>query len=321
MVVIFGQGSSEPVPEALFSPRPDWPAGGEVMSLADLRSRVPADVLARPQRPVFHSVLVVTGGALRSTVDFTDHHVQPGAWLWIRPGQVLQWRDLEHAEATLVLFEPEELDPKTATLVRPDGLHGPLVRPTEEDRRALDLAALHLSREYSAFGGLPADVHTHLLRHLLAVLVLRLVHAAGRNDSSAHDPSGAYPRFRDAVEEHFPRTHRVEDYARLLGFAPRTLTRATQAVIGLGAKAFIDRRVALEAKRMLAHTDWSAARIATRLGFSSATNFGKFFAQHTGTSPGAFRRAAHAGRSATGAPRDDAGRPPPVAGDTPIMKS
>ncbi len=301
MVVRFGQGSAEQVPEAVFSPRPNWPAGGEVMSLADLRSRVPADVLARPQRPAFHSVLAVTGGALRCTVDFTDHHVQPGAWLWIRPGQVLQWRDLEQAEGTLVLFEPEELNPETAVLARPDGPHGPVVLPTNEDRRALDLAASHLGHEYSAFGGLPADVHMQLLRHLLAVFVIRLVHVATRDDSSAHDPSGAYIRFRNAVEEHFPCMHRVEDYARLLGFAPRTLTRATQAVTGLGAKAFIDRRVALEAKRMLAHTDWPAARIAARLGFSSATNFGKFFAQHAGTSPGAFRRAVHTGRSATGA--------------------
>jgi AraC-like DNA-binding protein len=302
MVVRFGQAPSEPVPEALFSPRPNWPAGGEVMSLHDLRSRVPGDVLARPQRPAFHSVLAVTGGTLRSTVDFTDHHVQPGAWLWIRPGQVLQWRDLEQVEGTLVLFQPEELDPETATLARPDHRHGPVVLPTnEEDRRALDLAALHLRREYSAFGGLPAEVHIQLLRHLLAVLVIRLVHVATRDDSAAHDPGGAYTRFRDAVEQHFPCTHRVEDYARLLGFAPRTLTRATQAVTGLGAKAFIDRRVALEAKRMLAHTDWPVARIAARLGFSSATNFGKFFAQHTGTSPGAFRRAVHSGRSPTGA--------------------
>ena len=60
---------------------------------------------------------------------------------------------------------------------------------------------------------------------------------------------------------------------------------------GAGAKDFIDRRVILEARRLLAHSDRSAAQIATQLGFSSATNFSKFFRQRTGTSPLAFRHA------------------------------
>jgi AraC-like DNA-binding protein len=43
--------------------------------------------------------------------------------------------------------------------------------------------------------------------------------------------------------------------------------------------------------RLLAHGDQPAAKIAARLGFSSATNFSKFFHQRAGTSPLAFRHA------------------------------
>src|SRR5271170_8023871 len=60
---------------------------------------------------------------------------------------------------------------------------------------------------------------------------------------------------------------------------------------GVAAKEYIDRRVLLEAKRLLAHGDQPAAKIAARLGFSSATNFSKFFRQRAGTSPLAFRHA------------------------------
>ena len=45
---------------------------------------------------------------------------------------------------------------------------------------------------------------------------------------------------------------------------------------------------------MLACSTIPAARIGERLGFSSATNFNKFFAQRTGTTPIAFRDAARA---------------------------
>jgi AraC-like DNA-binding protein len=61
------------------------------------------------------------------------------------------------------------------------------------------------------------------------------------------------------------------------------------ASAGVGAKDFIDRRVVLEARRLLAHSDRSAAQIATQLGFSSASNFTKFFRQRTGASPIVFR--------------------------------
>jgi AraC-like DNA-binding protein len=98
-------------------------------------------------------------------------------------------------------------------------------------------------------------------------------------------------RFRDAVETDFASTRQLEDYARTLGYSTRTLSRASMDAAGVAAKEYIDRRVLLEAKRLLAHGDQPAAKIAVRLGFSSATNFSKFFRQRAGTSPLAFRHA------------------------------
>ncbi|MPY38449.1 AraC family transcriptional regulator [Streptomyces phyllanthi] len=78
-----------------------------------------------------------------------------------------------------------------------------------------------------------------------------------------------------------------------MGYSARTLSRATLAADGVTAKEFIDRRVLVEAKRLLAHSDESAARITGLLGFSSATNFSKFFHRHIGKSPLSFRRTLH----------------------------
>ena len=52
-----------------------------------------------------------------------------------------------------------------------------------------------------------------------------------------------------------------------------------------------DRRIILEAKRLLAHSNRTAAQIATQLGFTDATNFSKYFQQRAGLSPIAFRTA------------------------------
>jgi AraC-like DNA-binding protein len=162
-----------------------------------------------------------------------------------------------------------------------------------------------LHHEFRALGGLPLEVHVEVLRHLLAVLVLRAAHPAGAADTDregACEASETYVRFRDAVEREFTRSRRVADYARSLGYAPRTLSRATETAAGVGAKEFIDRRVVLEAKRLLAHGDQSAARIADRLGFADATNFSKFFQRRAGATPIAFRAAVRGGAAPVAPP-------------------
>jgi AraC-like DNA-binding protein len=284
------QGSLREIPEVAFAAPAGTPAGVEVMSLAELRRRVCERTLVRPQRPDFHHLLTLTAGDLWHIVDFNGYTLRPGSWLWVRPGQVHQWGDLTKAEGTLILFQQDVLDPATATAARVDDPHAPVaITPVAADAEVVTMAAEHLSREFQALGHLPLEVHTAALRHLLAVLLLRLAHLTVPVGSPAPEPDETYLRFRDAVERHFTTTRRVEDYARMLGYSGRTLARATLAGAGLSAKEFVDRRVVLEAKRLLAHGDETAAQISDRLGFVTPSQFSKYFMQRTGRSPIDFR--------------------------------
>ncbi|WP_405809094.1 helix-turn-helix domain-containing protein [Streptomyces sp. NBC_00210] len=281
------------IPELAFTPPVGTPAGVEVLALAELRTRITPRQLAGPNRHDFHVLLTLTDGSLRQTVDFTAYTLRPGSWLWVRPGQVHQWGDITGAIGTLFLFEQDFPDPATAAVACLDDPYAPVVRtPLGDAVDVLHTAARHLDREFHAATRMPVDVHVAVLRHLLAVLVLRLAHLTSPADGSAPEPGSAYLRFRDAVERDFARTRRLDDYARALGYSARTLSRATLAAAGVGAKEFIDRRVVLEAKRLLAHGELSASRIAAQLGFSSATNFSKYFHQRTGQTPIAFRHSA-----------------------------
>jgi AraC-like DNA-binding protein len=276
-----------------FSAPVGLPPGLEVMTLADLRERAArrmgADFL-RPQRPHFHHLVAVRRGRLRQTVDFAGYDLGPGAWLWVRPGQVHQWGDLTSADGTLIIFEQGFLDPATRAHIKDP--HGVVVRaPAEADKRALRAATMALDREFRASGRLPLETHQAILRHLLSVVVLNLSQLGALPGGPAPHATEIFLRFRDAVETHFASARRLEDYATFLGYSTRTLSRASMDATGVGGKEYIDRRVLLEAKRLLAHADQPAAKIAARLGFSSATNFSKFFHQRTDTSPLAFRRA------------------------------
>ncbi|MZG17605.1 helix-turn-helix domain-containing protein, partial [Streptomyces sp. SID5914] len=95
--------------------------------------------------------------------------------------------------------------------------------------------------------------------------------------------------FRSSVEAHFRQHHDADYYARALGYAPRTLSRAVQQATGRTAKAYIVERIVLEAKRLLAHDRLTAARCADVLGFSDASNFSVFFRKATGMRPGAWQ--------------------------------
>ena len=276
-----------------FAPRVGLPPGLEVMTLADLSGRAAdrmgADFM-RPQRPHFHHLLALRRGRLRHTVDFTGYDLEPGTWLWVRPGQVHQWGDLTGADGTLIIFEQGFLDPATSAHL--DDPHGAVVRvPAEADHEALHTATVALEREFRTPDRLPLETHLAILRHLLAAVVLNLAQMGASPGGPAPQVTETFLRFRDAVETRFTSTRRLEDYARALGYSTRTLSRASMDAAGVGAKEFIDRRVLLEAKRLLAHGDQPAANIAVRLGFSSATNFGKFFHQRTGKSPLTFRHA------------------------------
>ncbi|NVK76904.1 helix-turn-helix domain-containing protein [Streptomyces morookaense] len=293
---------------------PGTPAGVEVLTLAGLRTRAPEGMLPAPQRLDFHQIIAVDSGTTVHTVDFTGHRLEAGSVLWVRPGQVQQHGDVSAIEGTVILVQPGFLPPGTAVAAVADDPFRPvLLRPAGEDREAIFCAVRHLAADFRTGAGLPADVHREILRHLLSALVLRLDRIDAAERSAA--PADAFVRFRAAVERDFARSHRVADYAQALGYSPRTLARATLAAAGVGAKEFVDRRVMLEAKRLLAHSGLPAARIAERLGFDDAANFAKFFQHREGVAPGAFRAALRDPAPVTartaGASGSTAAAPPP----------
>ncbi|MEU4806571.1 helix-turn-helix domain-containing protein [Actinosynnema sp. NPDC023587] len=65
---------------------------------------------------------------------------------------------------------------------------------------------------------------------------------------------------------------------------------AERSVTGKTPGAVIRAAPALEAKRLLARTELSAARVAQRPAFEDASGFGRFVKRETGGSPGDSRR-------------------------------
>ncbi|MER8222132.1 AraC family transcriptional regulator [Streptomyces sp. NPDC094143] len=249
--------------------------------------------LERVHRIDFHVVMLFGegGGPVRHMVDFTECEAGAGDLLWIRPGQVHRFSPTDEYRGTVLTMQPGFLPRST---VEATGLYRydlpPLLRPDAARLAGLCAALGQLRREYEDTATLPLSLHTAVLRHTLTAFLLRLAHLATSSaEAVRRQTDSTFTLFRDAVERDFATNHSVSAYADALGYSRRTLVRAVRAATGETPKSFIDKRVVLEAKRLLAHTDLPIGRVGAAVGFPDAANFSKFFHQHTDQTPAAFR--------------------------------
>ena len=285
------------------------PSGVEVLTFDALKLRLKSSVARRPSRLDFHQIMLVRGGEGTATVDFVTYPCARGTLLHLRPGQVQRLPSAESGrpadlDAVLLLFTADFPPPLPAAGEVLDGF-GPVARSLPPDGfDAFDRAVTELDTEYRALRAewttgptAPADSDAELtgalLRQLLGALLIRMARLPDPAGRPVPAPPGAevYLAFRRELEHSFAATRSIGDYAARLGYSPRTLTRACLAATGRSAKQLADARVALQAQRLLAHTDRPVAAIGRALGFTEAGNFGKFFARETGRTPGDFRRA------------------------------
>jgi AraC-like DNA-binding protein len=266
----------------------------EVFTMSDLRLRVGRSHLRRYHRYDFHMFVCVARGVCRAVVDFNDVECRSGSLLTIKPGQVHRFGLEGRWDALILLFRPELLR-TSQTQVRPsmpdlvDAL--PTHMRLEAQVRRLVVDTLSRMKQDCNLAATRPILNV-LLQSNLAALVARL-HILYGQQPTGETPSEVLERFRrfkQLVDANVHQWHHVSRYAQSMGCSERTLTRTCSAAAGIGAKRFITVRLALDAKRILAHTEVPIVAIAERLGFDDATNFIKFFRGVESCTPGDFRR-------------------------------
>ena len=270
------------------------PVGVEVLSLSELQRRLLALRLLGPERVEFFMVMVVTRGRGEHHVDFDRIDLARGRVLFVRPGQVQEWRLRSALQGQVLLIEPAALQARQGA--RPDNQ----VRLTrlEEWPSSFDLDAAELStclqlvtmlrQELSA--AVVTPLSAALARQLLLCALLALSRPAHRSVRGHAMTHPLAQRFTAELERRVSGRPTVDAMAAALGVSTSTLHRVCCAAFGASAKSLIDRRIALEAQRLLVHTDATSVAIGEQLGFTEPTNFLKFFRRRVGVTPEAFRR-------------------------------
>ena len=142
---------------------------------------------------------------------------------------------------------------------------------------------------------LPLDL-TYRSRALGALLQLFLIYC---NNSSTINPTQLDEEnagvcilrdFKQLVEQHFSNWHKVGNYADKIHISSKHLSQTVKNMTGKSAKAVIQDRLLLEAKRLLLHTDLSVKEVAYKIGFEEPLHFSGFFKKKAGFSPSDFRQ-------------------------------
>ena len=278
-----------------FHPPADYAYGIEVFRARDWLQRVPKAHFSYPSRLDFCQMILVTQGRFRHTVDFQLEPTPSGSLLAMRPGQVQNFETNKKWDGWIVIFRPESfqstgaMGSQTLQLSADDIPVQLSLKKASFDAVEAALAQMHLD------ASLAGQMHLvgALVRTQLQAILIRLLLASEQQLASpVLDSLHArhFRKYRDAAEQRHHEWHRVADYANALGISGKTLGRATLEVTGQSAKTYLSKRIALEAKRMLAYTNWPIASLADKLGFDEPTNFIKFFRREAQCAPSEFRK-------------------------------
>ena len=136
--------------------------------------------------------------------------------------------------------------------------------------------------------------YRHEIIRTLFTTAFYIITDLNQRERPANRPKGRgeliFEEFTSLLQRYNKRERNVGFYARQLNITPKYLSSVVKEVSGRTAARWIDESVILEAKTLLKYSGLSIQEIAYSLNFSTQSFFGKYFKQHTGTSPSRYKR-------------------------------
>lgn len=167
--------------------------------------------------------------------------------------------------------------------------HLPIVPLKPDKSRSLRQTFALFSSDLRGF-----KVYTNgIINHLCCLLLLQTADTFCQ--SNRHMPvyvkrSGEiFRKFRKLLTAHYRQHHGIGFYADELNISTTYLSRIVKQTTGNTVRFLISELLCADARRLLVCTDLDIKEIASQLGFSDQSVFGKFFVKKTGLSPLKFR--------------------------------
>lgn len=249
------------------------------------------DHLKAPHRHHFFAFILITGGSGTHAIDFNTYELVHGRLFLIAPGQVHAWNKIQNVTGFVVLFNDSFMALSKGRKIMTSW---PLFRPHHPN--FIDLNKSELNSWIEELTYLESEVENRdefsndAIFYSISSLLVRASRLS-KNKQAKNNLSGQnfLFTFQELIEENFLILKSPKDYAEKLNVTPNYLNALCKKRSGKSAGELIRQRILLEAKRLLAHTEFSVSEIAFRLGFQDNSYFGRFFKKSAGVTPDKFR--------------------------------
>lgn len=271
------------------------PPGGDFFFEINAFDRMPRTVLSKfPHRHSFYEILYIKEGKGTHVIDFEPYPIQPPSLYFISPGQVHFWQQDKPINGRIILFTDDFLSltpPSKSVLSELEFFHSlerhPHLLIKEDQMPMIPQLFENLEMEYGSTGIGKASVLRAYL-HILLIYIQRFYEEVHRHKVS-NNASALLRRFKHLVSENCIDWRSINAYADRIGVTAGHLRDTVKAATGLTPGQILRQALALEAKRLLIHTDLTVSEIAYALSFEDPSYFGRFFKREAGISPRLFR--------------------------------
>lgn len=250
----------------------------------------------------YGALIICRAGTATMRIDFRQWQLYPGAVITLFPNDVVC---VEHAstdfEVEMLRYDPAML--REASLQLEQTVYSAL----RKDRCRRDTPVVtdiingmfNLLRIY--FRQSDCACLDQLVFYQLKAFFLGFYDWVRRNKPVFGDEGGSrrvselFNLFMELLERDYMVSHDVAYYAERLCITPKYLCYVVKSITQRTPKTIIDHYVILQLKLQLRNTDNTVKKIAWDFHFSDTSFFCRYFKQHTGLTPQAFRHGGIAG--------------------------
>jgi len=247
-----------------------------------------------PKRNNFYQVYWLDAGTGTYYIDFVGHKIRQDTLYFAPPYQVNYWKIDEDISGYVMLFTEDLFHTKGSEhfLHKLDlfqvigGIS--IISLADNNAKTVDSIVHLIAEEYAQAEQGYGKAIIGLLQFLLIWAQRFAIEEWQTHPKNARDHLTL--EFLNLLEEHFRAEHNPHWYAQELGVTAGYLTKTVREMMGVTAGALLRQRLIFEAKRWLAHSDWTAAQITEYMHFTDASYFGRFFKRETAVTPRTFRQ-------------------------------
>jgi AraC family transcriptional regulator, transcriptional activator of pobA len=242
----------------------------------------------QPHRHDYQEIIWIREGGADHLLDGLSAGVPAGSLLVIPKGRMHRFSPLLNMTGCVLRFNDEFL-PNSSQLLFSQFVGLIDIPLTGDDSAAIERYFALIGVESQQPDCRQGATLRHLLRAFLAKieqLRLRLITAPLQALSQSQR---LWERFNTLLEDNFKSRHAASYYSGELGCSPRKLNVVVRLFTGLTTAEAIDKRLILEAKRLILFSGMTIKEVAYDLGFEEHSYFTKVFKKLTGFTPSAFK--------------------------------